>query len=117
MFVGWQNETTEMFTNSTIKIGNPAVKFVPHRKEETGLLNVKVEATEDSDCLCALVSIQNATCPYYDKIELAQRYVCHIFMKQNYTSIKITVPGMETGRRFLTCRVFSVTLASILTGS
>ena len=75
MFVGLQNEKMEIFTKSKIEIGNPAtVKFVPHRKEETRLLNVIVEATENSDCLCALVSIQNATsCPYYDQIEFDLR--------------------------------------------
>ena len=74
MFVGWQNETTEIFTNATIEIGNPTVKFVPYRKEDTRLLNVIVEATENSYCPCALVTIQNATsCPYYDQLEFGQR--------------------------------------------
>lgn len=66
-------------TEDTLKLGEPVVKFVPRlpRGDVAGLddlWRLEVAASNDSDCMCSVVSIQNATCPYYDRIESAKRY-------------------------------------------
>jgi len=71
----YENAVTQM----TLEMGIPVVKYIatdPRTKSTPGsrFYKVDLKASPQSDCICSIVSIQNATCPYSDVLETSMRY-------------------------------------------
>merc|ERR1719319_267098 len=63
----------------TLELGHPIVKYVATGNDTKKTLGsrfykVDLSASQESDCICSVVSIQNATCPYSDVLETSMRF-------------------------------------------
>ena len=74
------------------KLLNTDSIIVKVRKKSTRQLldySAKVTTRNDSDCLCSIISIQQPSCPFYDDIGSAMRWVSISRIPYGSTSIKI----------------------------
>jgi len=79
---GWHvnpiNETSLDVSKMTLELGHPIVKYVAtgnDTKKTPGSRFYKVDlrTSQQSDCICSVVSIQKAACPYSDVLETSMR--------------------------------------------